>query len=76
MRRGEAAERVPEQGAHGGDDDVARGLAAQGELGLGAQTTVRNQGGLVGIYVARDVDFSSVYELKPTAGAPARESTP
>jgi type IV secretion system protein VirB10 len=25
----------------------------------------QNQGGLVGIYVARDVDFSSVYELKP-----------
>ncbi len=24
----------------------------------------QNQGGLVGIYVARDVDFSSVYELK------------
>jgi type IV secretion system protein VirB10 len=27
----------------------------------------QNQGGIVGIYVARDVDFSSVYELKPTA---------
>jgi type IV secretion system protein VirB10 len=26
----------------------------------------QNQGGLVGIYVARDVDFSSVYELQPT----------
>lgn len=25
----------------------------------------QNQGGVVGIYVARDVDFSSVYELKP-----------
>jgi type IV secretion system protein VirB10 len=25
----------------------------------------RNQGGIVGIYVARDVDFSSVYELQP-----------
>jgi type IV secretion system protein VirB10 len=25
----------------------------------------QHQGGLVGIYVARDVDFSSVYELKP-----------
>jgi type IV secretion system protein VirB10 len=25
----------------------------------------RNQGGIVGIVVARDVDFSSVYELKP-----------
>jgi type IV secretion system protein VirB10 len=36
----------------------------------------QNQGGIVGIYVARDVDFSSVYELKPTAIAPAREGTP
>jgi type IV secretion system protein VirB10 len=36
----------------------------------------QNQGGIVGIYVARDVDFSSVYELKPTASAPAREGTP
>jgi type IV secretion system protein VirB10 len=25
----------------------------------------RNQGGIVGIYVARDVEFSSVYELQP-----------
>jgi type IV secretion system protein VirB10 len=33
----------------------------------------QNQGGVVGIYVARDVDFSSVYELKPTAGDPSRE---
>ena len=33
----------------------------------------QNQGGIVGIYVARDVDFSSVYELKPTASAPHRE---
>jgi len=24
----------------------------------------QNQGGIVGIYVARDVDFSSVYDLK------------
>jgi type IV secretion system protein VirB10 len=29
----------------------------------------QNQGGIVGIYVARDVDFSSVYELLPTTGA-------
>jgi type IV secretion system protein VirB10 len=35
----------------------------------------QNQGGIVGIYVARDVDFSSVYELKPTASAPPREGT-
>jgi type IV secretion system protein VirB10 len=34
----------------------------------------QNQGGVVGIYVARDVDFSSVYELKPTTLEPARES--
>ena len=27
----------------------------------------QNQGGIVGIYVPRDVDFSSVYELRPTA---------
>ena len=27
----------------------------------------QNQGGIVGIYVARDVDFSSVYELQPVA---------
>jgi type IV secretion system protein VirB10 len=25
----------------------------------------QNQGAIVGIYVARDVDFSSVYELQP-----------
>lgn len=36
----------------------------------------QNQGGIVGIYVARDVDFSSVYELKPTASAPPREGRP
>ena len=33
----------------------------------------QNQGGIVGIYVARDVDFSSVYELKPTAVDMPRE---
>lgn len=27
----------------------------------------QNQGGIVGIYVARDVDFSPVYELRPVA---------
>jgi type IV secretion system protein VirB10 len=32
----------------------------------------RNQGGIVGIYVARDVDFSSVYELQPAAQEAAR----
>ncbi|MFT7773063.1 type IV secretion system protein VirB10 [Roseateles sp.] len=31
----------------------------------------RNHGGIVGIYVARDIDFSSVYELAPSATAPA-----
>jgi type IV secretion system protein VirB10 len=36
----------------------------------------QNQGGIVGIYVARDVDFSSVYEMKPTAITPQREGTP
>ena len=36
----------------------------------------QNQGGIVGIYVARDVDFSSVYELKPTSSMPPREGTP
>ena len=35
----------------------------------------QNQGGIVGIYVARDVDFSSVYELKPTERGPTREDT-
>ena len=33
----------------------------------------QNQGGIVGIYVARDVDFSSVYELKPTGSESPRE---
>ncbi len=36
----------------------------------------QNQGGIVGIYVARDVDFSSVYALKPTASMLPREGTP
>lgn len=36
----------------------------------------QNQGGIVGIYVARDVDFSTVYELRPTATTPAREGSP
>ena len=30
----------------------------------------RNQGGIVGIVVARDVDFSAVYELQPTDPPP------
>jgi type IV secretion system protein VirB10 len=34
----------------------------------------QNQGGIVGIYVARDVDFSLVYELKPTATETPREA--
>jgi type IV secretion system protein VirB10 len=31
----------------------------------------QNQGAIVGIYVARDVDFSGVYELVPTTDGPA-----
>lgn len=36
----------------------------------------QNQGGIVGIYVARDVDFSSVYALQPTPAAPRQEARP
>ncbi|MBQ1765082.1 MAG: type IV secretion system protein VirB10 [Aquincola sp.] len=36
----------------------------------------QNQGGIVGIYVARDVDFSSVYTLQPTPAAPRQEGRP
>ena len=32
----------------------------------------QNQGGIVGIYVARDVDFSSVYELQPMSRGVSR----
>jgi len=32
----------------------------------------QNQGGIVGIYVARDVDFSAVYDLVPTEERPQR----
>jgi type IV secretion system protein VirB10 len=36
----------------------------------------QNHGGIVGIYVARDVDFSTVYELKPTARPSVPEARP
>jgi type IV secretion system protein VirB10 len=36
----------------------------------------QNQGGIVGIYVTRDVDFSSVYALEPTVSTPPREGAP
>ncbi|HEV6966532.1 type IV secretion system protein VirB10 [Roseateles sp.] len=34
----------------------------------------QNQGGIVGIYVARDIDFSAIYALVPETDADARES--
>ncbi len=36
----------------------------------------QNQGGIVGIVVAHDVDFSSVYALRPTSLPPGRLSAP
>jgi len=37
----------------------------------------QNQGGVVGVYVARDIDFSTVYELQPgPAPAPTPNSSP
>jgi len=35
----------------------------------------QNQGGIVGIYVARDVDFSGVYELQPAPLSPSLTSS-